>query len=303
MSLSILIPTYNGVCLSLVTELQRQAEELKKIKGGEFCYEIIVADDGSTDTDAINANMGINDLPCCRYIVRGFNAGRAAIRNFLARTAQYDSLVFMDGDMEAQNTHYVENYERLSGSDVVYGGYNVRATAEELRRNLNCAYEHRFALSNTMPRRTQDANSHFRTHNFMVRRSVMLRLPFDERFRRYGYEDILWSKTLRDNGISVTHADNPLTIADFDDNATFMAKTEEGLRTLLDFAPELEGYSSLLAAVRRLSRLHLLGAVRMWHAVFGRCIKNNLSGNKPQIFLFNIYKLGSFCSAMAEQKN
>ena len=42
--LSILIPTYNDACTQLVSDLQRQAERL-----GMERYEIVVADDGSTD--------------------------------------------------------------------------------------------------------------------------------------------------------------------------------------------------------------------------------------------------------------
>ena len=41
--LSILIPTYNYVCVKLVTDLQQQAERL------ECPYEILVADDASED--------------------------------------------------------------------------------------------------------------------------------------------------------------------------------------------------------------------------------------------------------------
>lgn len=46
-SLSILIPTYNNVCLELVRDLQAQASILSS--ENDFEYEIIVADDGSTD--------------------------------------------------------------------------------------------------------------------------------------------------------------------------------------------------------------------------------------------------------------
>ena len=45
-SLSILLPSYNNECVSFVKRLQEQAEN---IKDDDFKYEIIVADDGSTD--------------------------------------------------------------------------------------------------------------------------------------------------------------------------------------------------------------------------------------------------------------
>lgn len=50
-SLSILIPTYNNVCFELVKTLQAQAALLS-----DFEYEILVADDGSTDLSTITGN-------------------------------------------------------------------------------------------------------------------------------------------------------------------------------------------------------------------------------------------------------
>ena len=64
-SLSILIPTYNNVCFELVKTLQAQAALLS-----DFEYEILVADDGSTDLSTITANRKINEIENCRYIER-----------------------------------------------------------------------------------------------------------------------------------------------------------------------------------------------------------------------------------------
>lgn len=64
-SLSILIPTYNNVCFELVKTLQAQTALLS-----DFEYEILVADDGSTDLSTITANRKINEIENCRYIER-----------------------------------------------------------------------------------------------------------------------------------------------------------------------------------------------------------------------------------------
>ena len=42
--LSILVPTYNGDCRAMVTELHHQAEAIAGLR-----YEMIIADDGSRD--------------------------------------------------------------------------------------------------------------------------------------------------------------------------------------------------------------------------------------------------------------
>ena len=91
-ALSILIPTYNDLCVNLVGALRQQAEHVG------LAYEILVADDGSTDADVIAKNSGINQWEHCQCLRQSQNIGRAAIRNFLARQAQYDHLLFIDSE-------------------------------------------------------------------------------------------------------------------------------------------------------------------------------------------------------------
>ena len=54
-ALSILIPTYNYCCLSLVESLHAQATAQDGLS-----FEILVADDGSTDTATVTANRAIS---------------------------------------------------------------------------------------------------------------------------------------------------------------------------------------------------------------------------------------------------
>ena len=103
-SLSILIPTYNNVCLELVRDLQAQASILSSTNNLE--YEILVADDGSTDKNTIEKNREINWLDNCRYIERKENIGRAAIRNFLAKEAKYLWLLFLENRCQSELHKY-----------------------------------------------------------------------------------------------------------------------------------------------------------------------------------------------------
>lgn len=87
-SLSILIPTYNNVCFELVKTLQAQAALLS-----DFEYEILVADDGSTDLSTITGNRKINEIENCYYIEREKNMGRSAIRNFFSKKSQIQMVI------------------------------------------------------------------------------------------------------------------------------------------------------------------------------------------------------------------
>ena len=92
--LSILIPTYNDACLDMVEELVRQARAI-----ADWQWEIVVAEDGSTYVESLAQNGRIATMEGCRYFRREQNVGRAAVRNWLARKACYDNLLFVDAGL------------------------------------------------------------------------------------------------------------------------------------------------------------------------------------------------------------
>ena len=290
MTLSILIPTCNDSCIGLVQALQAQAETL----GGS--YEIVVADDGSTDEMVLAGNAPIASLPHCRYIRREQNTGRAAIRNFLAKEAQYERLLFIDSDMTVCRQDFLKKYMETEG-DVIDGGVAISLPQQGGARNgsssLRYAYERSAEDEHTVEKRREHPYRDFHTANFMIRRDLMLAHPFDERYRHYGYEDVAFGITLKEHGIGILHIDNPMGFQTFESNEAFVSKTEEGLRTLHAFRDELHDYSRLLQKVEALPR-PALSAIRCLHRLMGGCIRRNLTGSHPWLPLFNIYKLGYY---------
>jgi hypothetical protein len=97
----------------------------------------------------------------------------------------------------------------------------------------------------------------------------MLTHPFDERFVKYGYEDVLMGKSLQDLHIPILHIDNPTFFEIFEDNASFVDKTEEGLRTLYQFREELKDYSHMIEKIDRLRNYVPLALIRLWHRLMG----------------------------------
>ena len=293
-TLSILIPTYNGICTMLVRSLQQQAEGL------DLDYEIIVADDGSTDPSTRAANRAINALPHCRYVERQQNAGRAAIRNFLATQAQYEWLLFIDSDMVVCRDDFLQQYAKTDDADVVDGGVVI---GQVLPGNLRSMYEKAAEHEHTADQRQQSPYHDFHTANFMIRRELMLTYPFDQRFRHYGYEDVLLGKELAAHQIPIRHIDNPLSFEVFESNADFISKTEEGLRTLCQFRYELQGYSRLLdaAVVRNGSPLQSL--IRLFHRIIGPWERRLLTGPHPNLLVFKVYKLGYYLTYLKETTN
>jgi glycosyltransferase involved in cell wall biosynthesis len=106
----------------MVETLHKQCEDIDSLN-----YEIIVADDCSTQKQFIEENKKIEQLTHVIYICREHNVGRSAIRNFLVKQAQYDWLLLIDGDLELDNKKFIYNYLTSKG-DIVVGGITIGGT-------------------------------------------------------------------------------------------------------------------------------------------------------------------------------
>lgn len=287
MLLSILIPTYNYDCSGLVTELARQLSQN---------MEIIVGDDGSTDKACQERLSRINGIAHCKLWKAPQNMGRSAIRNTLARMAQGEWLIFMDSDAELEDKDYVKKYLQNTDVDVVVGGTRAPSKCPSPEVSLRYKYERNYWQKASLEWRRQRGFDGFTAFNFMIRREVMLRTPFDETCSTYGHEDTLLGKALEDNGASLRHIDNPLIHAGLDTNADFLTKTETALRALKEQDGTLGESSALVKAHRRMKALHLIPLLKAWHYLAGRCERANLCSRTPMIALFNIYKLGYYAT-------
>ena len=286
--LSILIPVYNTVCVNFVRQLQQQAE----LTGID--YEIIVADDASPLQHCVEENRQISQLPHCQYLMKEVNTGAAATRNFLAQQSRYQWLLFLDCDMQLPNEQFITRYLASLTAPVINGGLSIGGDARLLNSNLRYRYEKAEEPNHTPQRRQQRPYQSFRSTNFLIRRDIMLDHPFDERFRRSGYEDVFFGKQLRQHQIAITHIDNPLLMTDYETNADYVSKMERSLHTLHQFRQELRGYSRLLTLA---DGIHI-EAVRCFLAFLHRILapmeRRNLCGNHPNLTLFKLYRLGYY---------
>jgi glycosyltransferase involved in cell wall biosynthesis len=283
--LSILIPSYNSICIEMVKRLHAQCCSIAQ----PFQFEMIVADDGSTDPEVVKANKAIEQLESCTFLCKESNTGSAATRNYLAQHARYEWLLFLDCDMTVPDSRFVERYLRYTTHDVVNGGISI---GKGKKSNLRYLYEHHAERRHTAEMRNKAGFKEFRSTNFLIKRALILQYPFDERFKHSGYEDVLFGKTLSLKGASILHINNPLVLDNFEDNNNYMQKCERNLRTLYQFQDELQGYSRLLDLANRLPR----PLVRYLHRHYRLWERRLLTGNHPSLLLFNLYRLGYFLS-------
>ena len=285
--LSILIPNYNNVCVELVAVLQQQAEALG------IDYEILVADDASPKKNTILLNQPINELPHCRYIIKEANTGSAATRNYLGQQSQYHWLLFLDCDIIIPDDHFLERYMSETHEGVVNGGICI-VDDDTLSHNLRYIYEKDAEPAHTAERRQANKYHEFRSTNFMIDRAVLEACPFDERFTRSGYEDVLFGKMLKQQQIPVTHIDNPVMMTKFETNPDYVTKIERSMRTLHTFRNELRGFSRILTFDSGIHISAVRWIIRLWHRIFGSMERRNLCGSRPILKLFALYRLGYY---------
>lgn len=286
--LSVLIPTYNYICVRLVADLQRQAESLGRP------YEILVADDASADSYK-EENRKINLLPHCKYVELQRNVGRSRIRNILSDLARYDFFLFLDCDGKVVRPDFLQRYmDCRMQADVVCGGILHPDITPSSDVSLRYAYEKSAERKFTVQKRMSHPYGMFRSFNFLISRRAFKICPFDESVRNYGYEDVLMGLQLERQGFRVLHIDNPLMNDDIEKNRIYLRKTEESICTLYAHRDKLKGSSGILRMYDSLQRRGLIPCVRFLYRLLRPVIRRNLLGRHPSLYLFGFYKIGYY---------
>lgn len=283
--LSILIPSYNDSCDTLIRELHRQASLISTLQ-----FEIVIGDDGSTNPETIARNLRSCELEGCRYFRSDQNIGRSAIRNKLAMEARFEWLLYLDSGIEPLSDRFIEQYIMADKEPVVAGGVAVKGKPTD-ETSLRYRYEKAAARRMTASKRSQHPHKSFRTCNFLIHHSVIMTHPLPEDFQSYGYEDVLFGKIMAENHINIHHIDNPIVYNKYEENPIYINKVETSLATLMDHKEKLAGYSPVLDTRNRLNRLNLWWTVHLFHNLFGKQLRHLLISRKPPLFLLSLYKL------------
>jgi len=288
--LSILIPTFEYDCSDLVTSLHIQCEKLAQNQ--QLNYEIIVADDGSTNPVWQTVQKNTEALSHCKFVRQEHNIGRSRIRNFLTRIAQGDMLLFMDQDGIVINDFFIQRFVDAGQThDVVCGNMVQSEQTPERRFHLRYFYEKRYESAFLKEIDTHPTGWPFRSFCFMISRRVADIVMMDERFSQYGYEDVKYGMDLEKHGFQIYHINNPLQNNELEDNETFVEKAETALQTLYRFREELADGVTLLQKIRQLQQRRVLPLIKGIGTPFMSLIRKNLCSDRPCLRLFNLYKL------------
>lgn len=287
--ISILIPVFNRNCTQLVVQLQQQCEQTGLV------YEIIVADDASTDLTIKNSNQRITDLNNVKYLEMPVNLGRSAIRNKLASLANQAYLLFIDDDMAIVDDEFIKRYANVMESDeVIYGGL-VYPTYNSKKASLREKFGNEREIK-TLAKRLMAPSNHISTCNLVVKRSVFEQNKFDESIKNYGWEDNLFAIQLAKKGIKIAHINNPLLHLGIENSEVFLTKTTTACQTLAHLAKN-GNYTEELKQIKLynsylwLAKLYLSDLFCLLFSLIKNGVENHLKGPNPNLFFFDLYKL------------
>lgn len=296
--LSILIPTYNYSVFPLVLELKNQADLLA------IPYEIIVLDDASTLF--LDENSKIQELENCYYTLNKENLGRGNTINSLNSKANFENVLIMEADAFPKSKNYLQKIiASISPSTtVVFGGVNYAKQKPKSNSILRWKYgKTRETIS--LEKRLKNPYNFVFTWNLLLKKEFLSQNNFPTNIREYGYEDAAFIKKLKEKSVFIQHIENELIHHNQETSLIFIEKTEKAVSTLqlLIQSKELDYEdTSLGIAYKIIKKMRLNSFILFLFQKFNYKLKLNLTSKNPNLYLFDFYKLGYFCT-LKKNKN
>lgn len=287
--LSILISVYNYDCRPLVSALYAQAQALKRP------YEILLLDDCSSTFVAENRTL--ERFGTVVFYQNERNRGLSASRNKLASLAKHPYLLFLDADAMPPDDLFLQRYtETLDDSEVLIGGICYSDTRPADSQLLRWVYGHGREASTARQRQQQTLRLSF---NFVLRKDIQIRFPFNEHIQDYGHEDTLLGIQMQQNGVLITHIDNPMIHMGLEEGSVFLAKSliaaEKCLRQQVFQQKEVVREIKLFRSFQRVKSLRINGLLSLFYRIFHTGMKRHLLGKHPSLFIFDVYRLSYLC--------
>jgi glycosyltransferase involved in cell wall biosynthesis len=291
--ITVCIPVYNSDVNALVEALYEQSKNIKEK------IELIVIDDGS-----IPAFKKLNAVFSTKitYIENQQNKGRASIRNQFLEFASQPFLLFIDGDSEVISPTFLSDYIQYINTNetfVLCGASVYRKNKPDRNHLLRWKYSV-IRESKSIEERLKNPNLGFKTNNFLIRKTVFEKVKFNESLKGYGHEDTLFGFELTQNTIPIAHIDNPVLNKNLDDNTTFLNKTNEGLKSLLqvlEIVNHNEQFTQnikLLVAYQRIKNNLFFKVGFSFSVVFLKLLTYFLKKGFFTLWMFDLYKLIQF---------
>lgn len=291
-SLSVLIPNYNWDVTQLVKTLHNQ------LVTSRIIFEILIFDNAK-DSPHLAANEKLNDLPHVLYRVNSEPNGRAQNRNALARAAQYQYLLFLDGDagLDANPTFVSTYLKAIQSKTVLCGG--TAYSIPTIHVDYKLRYVYGKAREEVAPaKRQQNPWAGFSAFNFVIERQQFLEFGFTESMTQYGHEDTLFGNELKYRCITVQHIQNPAEHLGLDSSPVFLAKSRQAVENLRNLINDglVDEDVKLYAWYAKIRKTRMTASMGALFVRFRDKWERNLCGPTPSLTLFDVYRLCYLCT-------
>lgn len=290
--LSILIPTYNYNAFPLAQELEKQVLALN------IPFELICMDDGSS-SPLNKENQKINLLTNCKFVEGKTNLGTLACRKSLATQAKYSWLLFLDADVMPKKDNFLDEYLKTvsQNPDVTFGGIAYVDSNTESSKTLRWTYGIN-REQKSIEERNKRPYASFISGCFLIKKSLLLDITENMLLKGYGL-DILFSYQLKNSEAKILHINNPVIHLGLDTNEAYLKKSKRAVDVLYYLSKNNlipTNYTSLLSHYNILKKLRIKSLFGKFITAFNKPIEANITGKKPNLFLFDLYRLGYLCS-------
>lgn len=290
--LSILIPTYNYNVLPLVEEIWNQSNHL------EIPFEIISIDDGGSLYE--NENQKINSLKNCHFSKNKQNIGRASNINLLVAKSQFEYCLILEADAFPEHKNFIQNYLNAikTNPKIAFGGVIYPKKKPNKDCLLRWYYGHKRESKN-LEFRIKNPYKIVFTWNLLIQKRVFSQFPFDSAIKDYGFEDLVFIKTLEKNKIKIDQIENKCIHQNEENSQQYINKYHYSLKNL----DKLTNSGILNYEDTALSRWYLKSKkvkldkflVYLFRKT-QKLILKNLKSKYCSLLLFDFYKLGYFCT-------
>lgn len=297
MKLSICIPIYNFDVNNLVFDIWDQ------INRDKISAEIILIDDAS-NKEFIAKNKNLKDK-ISQFIFLEKNIGRSRIRNLFLKYAQSDYLLFLDCDGKIINPDFLKIYSDYIDNhypDIIYGGRKV----ENIKPDNRFALRWKFAVERenlSVEKRIKKPYFGFQTNNFVVKKEILAKNPFDEEITQYGYEDLAFAIDLYQHKIKINHIENPVLNGDVESNEIFLSKADQSAKSLAQLLKRSKSKDQIvqikLAKIYFIiKKTHSATIFRFFYHIFKSWIERKLLEGNSSLRFLDLYKLGQLLDYM-----
>ncbi|MGY0408743.1 MAG: hypothetical protein ACWIPJ_10390 [Polaribacter sp.] len=113
---------------------------------------------------------------------------------------------------------------------------------------------------------------------------------FDEKLTKYGYEDLVFSKTLQKKNNKIIHLENEVSHLKIDTNTVFLKKTKNGIENLVKLIKTNQLDEKDVSILKIYKKMELIKLPFLLHIIFPTLEK--LAKNTSSLLFYNLFRIG-----------